>query len=355
MNLRLKLLRDELEKNNLTGMIVTNKINILYITGIYYPGYLLITDSECIYYINEEFFDEANEKLNIYSETTTQKLEENLNALENIFSFEDYIAIESESITLKTFDDFKKIFKTRFKPTENIIEKIREIKEDEEIEKIQDTSLQLTRIFENIEYLIKPHISELEIQSEIIKEIEKRNLELVSLKVASGENTANEFYKVGYRRINKDDILIIDLTIKKDEYLSTMARTFFIGDFKEKYKDAYENYKKIYKIQDNMLKILKKYNNFSEIYQQIKNELADINWNTKYNMGCGIGLEKEEEPIFDISNYSNVRKNMVITIKPQIYFKQEYGLVLKDVIAITDANFIFLTKYSKRDLEEILF
>lgn len=355
MNFRLKLLREELLKLKLDGMIVTNLNNIYYLIGIKNPGFLVVSKTEAIYFTSEKYISEAEKNMNIYSEAILKSVEKNSNLLNEIFSEQDNVAVESRYITLKEFDDAKKTFKTNFTITDKIVEKIREVKEESEIEKIKEVSLDISKIFENIEYLIKPHISELEIQSEILKEAEKRKLEITNIKVLSGENTSDIYKTTGFRRLNKEDILIVDITAKKNMYHSSMARTFFIGDFKNKYNDAYENYTKIYRVQDKMLKILKKHNNISDIYQEIKKDLENINWNIDYYVASGIGINETEEPEFKVGNYTNIRKGMVLKINPQIYYFEKYGIILKDTIVITDANFIFLTKYEKREVDEIKF
>ena len=55
MNPRLQALRNRLKVNNLEGMIVTNPVNIKYLTGIEAEGTLLLTRKENIYITDSRY------------------------------------------------------------------------------------------------------------------------------------------------------------------------------------------------------------------------------------------------------------------------------------------------------------
>lgn len=50
MNIKIKWLRDKLRTQNLQGMIVSNPVNVKYLTGIDAEGELLITLRENIFF-----------------------------------------------------------------------------------------------------------------------------------------------------------------------------------------------------------------------------------------------------------------------------------------------------------------
>lgn len=351
-NSRIQILRDELYKLKLNGMIVTTKENIFYLTEIDIEGYLILSLSECIFLCLDKDAKKANEMLNIYSGVSVLSLEKSQNILENMFSENDYIAVEANSMTLKEFDNVKKIFKTNFKITDKIIEKIREVKDKFEIEKIKYICSEISKILEKVKYMLKPHVSEIEIRNEIIKRMNEKDIYPEEVRVTSGENTADISSKGSFRKLFKNDIVNIDIVGKKDKYFGEIGRTFFIGD--EYKKEAYLNYEKIYKVYDNAIKILKKYNNASEIFKNLKNDLENINWNLNYYTVRSIGLTRKDEPFFECGNYENIKKGMVLTIEPQIYFDGNYGILLKDTIVITDANYIYLTDFGNQELKNII-
>lgn len=349
-NSRINILRDEISRLNLSGIIISEEENIFYLIGIKFPGYLIVTLNECIFLCMDRYVKKVNSSLNIYSCVNVIPFEKSMNILENIFKENEYIGVEGSSMTLKEFDNAKKIFKTNFNITDKIVEKIREVKDEEEIKKIKYICEEISKIMQNIIWKIKVHISEAEIRNEITKRLNEKEIYPEMVRVSSGLNTADPYYECGFRRFNKDDIISIDIVGKKDGYFGEIARTFFIGDFGE----GKENYEKIYKVYDKSLKILKKYNNVSEIEKELKKDLEKINWNLNYHTLRSIGISREDEPEFKIGNYTNIKKGMVIAVEPQIYFEGQYGIILKDTVVITDANYITLTNFEKQELKDIV-
>lgn len=353
-NSRIDVLREELKRLNLDALVVTTKENIFYLSGINFPGFLIVTLYESIFFTLDRYVKEAFDLLNIYSGIVVRSKEKDLEILEDLLEENSKVGVEIKSLTLKELDIFKRIFKTEIIETENIIEKIREVKEEDEIEKIQEIGAKLEHIMEIAYRMIEPHVSEIDIRERIIEELERRNLKPENIRVVSGENTADKYYKGGFRRFSKDDIVIIDILASLDGYKASLARTFFLGDPSVKYDEIKEIYEKIYHVEDTMLKNIRRCSNISELQKEIQNELEKINWNTNYFTATGIGIEEVEEPIFKIGNYSHIKKNMVIKLEPQIYFPEKFGILIKDTIKVTDANFVFLATYKKTMLDEII-
>ena len=57
----------------------------------------------------------------------------------------------------------------------------------------------------------------------------------------------------------------------------------------------------------------------SEISKYGFKELKNINWNISYYLGTGIGLEQEEIPTLEPSNFNKFKENMIISLHPQTY------------------------------------
>ncbi len=353
-NSRIDILREELRRLNLDALIVTTKENVFYLTGINIPGFLIVTLDESVFFTLDRYVKEAFNSLNIYSGTLVRSKEKDLEILEDIVGEDFKVGVEVTSLTLKQLDVFKRLLRTEIIETENIIEKIREVKEEDEIEKIKEVGEKIGYVMDIAYRMINPHVSEIDIRERIIEELEKRNLKPENIRVASGENTADPYYKGGFRRLAKDDIVIIDILASSDSYKSALARTFFLGDISVKYKEAKDAYEKIYHIEDTMLKSIRRCLNISEFQKEIQKELEEINWNINYFTATGIGIEENEEPIFKIGNYSHIKKNMVIKLEPQIYFPEKFGILVKDTIRVTDASFTFLATYKKVMPDEIL-
>ena len=65
MNTKIKWLRDKINGLNMQGMIVSNPINVRYLTGIDAEGILLITRKENFYITDSRYIEEVNKILTI--------------------------------------------------------------------------------------------------------------------------------------------------------------------------------------------------------------------------------------------------------------------------------------------------
>ena len=68
MNKRLKWLKNQLKALKLEGMIVSNPINIKYLTGLNAEGVLIIAPRETVFITDSRYIEDVNSKLTISDE-----------------------------------------------------------------------------------------------------------------------------------------------------------------------------------------------------------------------------------------------------------------------------------------------
>ena len=95
MNVKLSWLRKQLSRMNMEGMIVTNQINIRYLTGIKAEGILLITPKENIYITDGRYIEDVNSVLTIADEIIVMDIRDiSIYDYENFFTFCENIGFE---------------------------------------------------------------------------------------------------------------------------------------------------------------------------------------------------------------------------------------------------------------------
>ena len=65
MNTKIRWLREKMKMLDLQGMIISNPVNIRYLTGIVAEGVLLITRKENIFLTDGRYVEEVNQILTI--------------------------------------------------------------------------------------------------------------------------------------------------------------------------------------------------------------------------------------------------------------------------------------------------
>ena len=165
------------------------------------------------------------------------------------------VGIEENSITIKEYEQYVDLFGVRLVKTNDIIEKMRNVKDEEEVEEILNVSKKLDNCLKNIEEEITPGIKETTLEKKLIERLRNEYLDIVDIRVSFGENTSKTYLKATNNRLEDIDVVTIDITAKEygKEYMATIARNFFIGDVEKKWPTILEEYTKLYYLEDKMI------------------------------------------------------------------------------------------------------
>lgn len=139
MNPKIKWLRDKISRMNMDGMIITNPVNIRYLTGIEAEGVLLLTRKENIYITDSRYIEKVNTILTIEDGIiVTNILDVSAEDYENFFLFCENVGFEENDLTYAKYKEYMRKYKiNNFVETDYIIEKQRMIKDEDEIEKVR--------------------------------------------------------------------------------------------------------------------------------------------------------------------------------------------------------------------------
>ena len=182
MNYKIRLLREKLKSLNLEGMIVSNPVNIRYLTNIQSEGTLLITRKENIFLTYTMFIEDVNRTLTIDDEIIVADYRDIAQEeAENFFIFCENIGFEENYVTYEQYKRLKRKYKiNNMVETENIIEKQRMIKDEDEIESIKKACEITDNCFKYLLDFIKEGMTEKEIALEIEAYFKKHGADGVS-------------------------------------------------------------------------------------------------------------------------------------------------------------------------------
>ena len=348
MNSKLQWLRNKMSSLNLQGMIISNPINIKYLTNIDAEGTLIITPKENIYITDGRYIEDVHSTLTLFDEIIVY----NVNSVskddyENFFMFCENIGFEENYISYATYKDYIRKFKiNNFVETECMIEKQRMIKDEEELSNIVKACNITDECFKYILGYIKPGMTE----KQIAKEIENYYLEKtdgISFEtiVASGENSSKPHAVPTERKIENIDVITIDMGCKINGYCSDMTRTIFVGEVPQYVKPVYDL---VLKNQEQVLKDLKDNSNTKLIAKMVDNDFRLNNHDFIHALGHGVGLDIHEGPTISINSENLLRENMVVTNEPGIYIAGRFGVRIEDTVLIGKGACEPLTKATKQ-------
>ena len=346
MNPKIQWLRNKMSSLNMQGIIISNPVNIKYLTNIDAEGILLITRKENIYITDGRYIEHVHSTLTLFDEIIVYNVSDvSKDDYENFFLFCENVGFEENYVTYAKYKEYIRKYKiNNLVETESIIEKQRMIKDDEEIKNIKIACEITDQCFSYILEYIKPGMTEKQIAEEIEKFYKERTdgLSFETI-VASGENTSKPHAIPTDRKIQEKDIITIDMGCKYNGYCSDMTRTFFVGEIPEEIKPVYDL---VLKNQTQTQDELKDGANTRLLTKMVENDFKLHNFDLVHSLGHGVGLEIHEAPYINRSDMT-LKENMVVTDEPGIYILGKFGVRIEDTILITKFGCISLTKSEK--------
>ena len=214
MNEKLQWLRNKMASLDLQGFIITNPINIRYLTKIEAEGILLLTRKENIYITDARYIEQVHTTLTLFDEIIVYDVRDvSKDDYENFFLFCENVGFEEDNISYAKYKEYIRKYKIHnFVETEGMIEKQRMIKDQEEIRSLEKACEITDHCFHYILSYIKPGMTERQIADEIEEYYKQRTDGLAFETIVASrrkyiqttcctnrqENTGKRYYYHGY-------------------------------------------------------------------------------------------------------------------------------------------------------------
>ncbi|MBI4690804.1 MAG: aminopeptidase P family protein [Nitrospirae bacterium] len=332
---------------------MTDLINIRYLTGFTgSSGFLLITKSRNIFITDFRYKEQSQKEISgwdIFIEkgertktvsNLAQRLEIKRLGFEASVSYGFFSSLSKKGFVLR--------------PLKNIIEKLRAVKEDEEIRLIKEAVRRAESAFLEVKPHIKIGAKENKIAMMLEERLKKKGCNRIpfDIIVVSGRNSSMPHARSSEKRLDAGDPVIIDWGGEAGGYFSDMTRTLLIkGPNIDKKKELYQM---VLRANTKAISIIcpgvesKKIDN-SARYVIKKAGYGDF---FGHGTGHGVGLQVHELPHISWSNKEIIKENMVFTIEPGIYVPELGGVRIEDMVVVGKKKANLLTSLS-RELEII--
>ena len=347
MNPKIQWLRNTMSSLNLQGLIISNPVNIKYLTNVDAEGTLLLTRKDNIFITDGRYTEHVHSILTLYDEIIVY----DVNGLskedyENFFMFCENVGFEENYVTYAGYKELIRKYKINsLVETDSIIERQRMIKDKDEISKIQRACEVTDECFKYFQTYIKPGMTEKQIAHEIDEYYRERtdgtSFDTI---VASGENTSKPHAVPTEKKIEEEDIITIDMGCKVDGYCSDMTRTFFVGKVPEYIKPVYDL---VLKNQEQALQEYKDGASTRQVTKMVENDFKLNGYDLIHSLGHGVGLEIHEPPYISSRSDTLLKENMIVTDEPGIYIPGKFGVRIEDTVQITKFGCIKLTNSEK--------
>jgi Xaa-Pro aminopeptidase len=236
---------------------------------------------------------------------------------------------------------------------ENPFSKLRAVKRREEVEEIKKTSNAIVRAFQHVLKLIGRVKTCEELRNEIELFLFKEGFLAEETIVSSGLLSADP-HEVGKGRI--EDHVIVDVFPKSrgSGYYSDFTRTVVL----HKNPEIGEMLDAVIEAKGKAISLVRDGVPAKEIHDTVCDTLEGMGYGTLRNKasegfihstGHGVGLEVHEEPRI-AENDDLIRKGMVFTIEPGLYYRKIGGVRVEDTVLVKRSGCEILTKFDDRPI-----
>lgn len=258
--------------------------------------------------------------------------------------------IEDESLTYRDYLGLKAALgkKVAFVKSGKDLNGMRAIKTKQELDKIYAAQKITERAFEAGIDRLKAGITEREIAAVIIYEMLKGGADDYSFFpiVSFGANSAKPHHSPDDTRLEKGNLVMIDLGAKYRGYCADMTRTVFYG---EPSKDFIKIYDIVLGAQLSALRAIRANITCHEADSYAREYIRANGYEKEFGHGTGhgVGVKIHEEPNLAPGNQERLRPGMVVTVEPGIYLPGLGGVRIEDLVVITETNVSNMTTAKK--------
>jgi Xaa-Pro aminopeptidase len=356
VKLKIKKLQKKLVYKNLDAFLVTDPLNIRYLSGFWginpteREALLLITPKEAFLLISALYLEQAlalKPDFKIAEVKRERPFGKVLKELTEKVKTKR-LGFESGNLTFAEQQGLKKeIKRVKFLTTTEFVETFRLIKDSNEISALQKAAHLADEAFKHIERFIKPGLTEKEVGLELEVYIRKRS-EDVSFKpiIASGSNSSLPHHTFSSKRIKAQEMILLDFGAKVNGYCSDMTRMIFLG---KSTKEQEQIYQTVLSAQREALKNIKAGitgHQADSVARDIIKK-AGFGDNFTHRLGHGVGLGIHEKPYLGEESHDILKSGMVFTIEPGIYLPGWGGIRIEDTVLLKNGEIEVLTKSPK--------
>ena len=335
---RVKNVQDKLLKYNIDALLVTNMFNVRYLanfTGT--TGLVVITKDEAYFVTDFRYTEQAAEEAKGYTIVKNEgPIFEEVAKIVKENKIEK-LGFEQENITYAVYHQINDIIPCDLVPVAGLVEKLREVKTEDEINIIKEAINITEKAYDYILGFVKPGKTEIEVANELDFYMRNEGATSVSFDtiVASGIRSAMPHGVASNKVIEEGDMVTIDFGCYYKGYVSDMTRTFAVGDPGEQMKEIYEI---VYQANKKVNEVAKAGMTGAELDAIARDYITEKGYGPQFGhtLGHGIGLEVHEGPSLSFRNEDKLVVNNIVTNEPGIYVPGLGGVRIEDDLVIKE-------------------
>lgn len=344
---RLARLFASFSKYDIDALLVSSWPNVSYLSGFKGTESWLFVSSKGNYFITDSRYSEQAEseapgfKLILRDKKPLTQVVEDLASLHQFKK----IGFEEAIVTHLFYQALHKRLGKRLIGTQGLVEKLRLIKDSDEVKLIQKAADFAVKGFHYIKKAVRPGMTEREAQAKLeyfTKSIgsERPAFDLI---LAAGPRASMPHCQSNSTKIKNNNLLLVDMGCVYEGYHSDLTRPVFLGKMSALHRKIYDI---VWKAQRLGIEKARPGVKAAEVDTACRNYIKEMGYGNHFghSTGHGVGLEVHEDPGVSSRSETILKPGMVITVEPGIYLPGKFGVRIEDMVLITEAGNRVITK-----------
>ena len=340
---RLGGLREAIARRGVGSFLITNLVNIRYLTGFHgTAGLLLVGERECDLLVDPRYIGKARDTVfegvnvvGIDRGTGLRKAAAKLIRKRRVRE----VGYEPEFLHVQDL----MLFRGRcpwlmMRPMKDLVREIRVVKDDEELVLLKKAAALGDRLFAELRALgslvgrTENEMARWFHHRAVDSGAEEIAFETI---VAAGDHAAQPHAEPTDRRIAEGEVVVLDFGVRIEGYHSDMTRTLFAGQVDDRGRELYEL---VLRAQVAGLEMVRPGVGGSEVDDAARQVIAQAGYGDYFThgLGHGVGLDIHEFPYLAESSRDVLAPGMVVTVEPGVYLPEWGGVRIEDLVVVTE-------------------
>jgi Xaa-Pro aminopeptidase len=348
--MRLTKLRAVLTKHDLDAVLINQPENRRYLSGFTgSAGWLILSADRAVLATDFRYYEQVEREAPGFELAKVQgKFSDLLPGLLADLGV-GRLGFESQHLTVDQYSNWSEATATvEWVPLKEIVEPIRAIKDEAEIEAIRRSVALTDAAFTHLLAVIRPGMTEEEAAWEIEMYMRTHGASKVAfdLTVAAGPNGALPHAQAGNHTLQPGEPIVVDIGCVVDGYCSDMTRTFCLGRPHPKYLEVWDI---VLRAQEAAETAIRAGVSGAEADSSARDLIKAAGYGEQFGhgLGHGVGLAVHESPGAGRLSEDTLEAGMTLTVEPGIYLPGEFGVRLEDLVVIRQQGIEILTKSPK--------
>lgn len=379
INNRLKTVQEKLQRTDIGGLVVFQRVDLLYLSGTAQNSYLYVPAEGPPLLMVKRYFPRALQESAIENIIEIKSIKDVPKRIQDAYgSLPDILGFELDVIPVNDFAFYQKLF-----PEQTIVDgsglilETRMIKSDWEIEQMESTAALSHKTFEFMKTEIRPGLSEMEFgamaeaysrtyghggkmrvrdfQTEgyawhVLSGNNSSKLGVLDSPASGAGSSAAFPCGAGWKPLETNEPILVDFATIQNGYHMDETRMFAMGTMPQKPLDGSKAAIAIHNaILDELKPGMTAHDIFEFSVDAANKEGCDVpylgpNGYKVTFVGHGIGMELIEGPILAKNRHMPLVPGMTFALEPKLVYKDEFMVGVESVFRVTETGTSLISK-----------